>query len=195
MRPCNKRSIRCDNAPAKLRNHAKRRARTGRIDGVGPSTGPAVGGDRLTCGARRPRLSAVPIRVGIDLVAADSVEDSLRAAHGDRYLQRVYTKREIDDCATAAGIDPERLAARFAAKEATLKVLPVGNEGLALTAIEVRREPSGRVHIELSGRAAELAADAGVAELSASLTHEAGFAAAVVIAELHEAGARSPRSV
>jgi holo-[acyl-carrier protein] synthase len=137
----------------------------------------------------------VPIRVGIDLVAADSVQDSLRAAHGDRYLERVYTKREIDDCGTAAGIDPERLAARFAAKEATLKVLPVGNEGLALTAIEVRREPSGRVRIELSGRAAELAADAGVAELSASLTHEAGFAAAVVIAELHEAGARSPRSV
>jgi holo-[acyl-carrier protein] synthase len=137
----------------------------------------------------------VPIRVGIDLVAADSVQDSLRAAHGDRYLERVYTKREIDDCGTAAGIDPERLAARFAAKEATLKVLPVGNEGLALTAIEVRREPSGRVHIELSGRAAELAADAGVAELSASLTHEAGFAAAVVVAELHEARARSPRSV
>jgi phosphopantetheinyl transferase (holo-ACP synthase) len=51
------------------------------------------------------------------------------------------------------------------------------------------------VHIELSGRAAELAADAGVAELSASLTHEAGFAAAVVIAELHEAGARNPPSV
>jgi holo-[acyl-carrier protein] synthase len=131
-------------------------------------------------------VSRVPIRVGIDLVATDSVEQSLRAAHGERYLERVYTAREVADCSTAAGVDPERLAARFAAKEATLKVLPVSDEGFPLTAIEVCREPSGRVHIELSGRAAELATDGGVAELSASITHEAGFAAAVVVAELRE---------
>jgi holo-[acyl-carrier protein] synthase len=137
----------------------------------------------------------VPIRVGIDLVAAESVEASLGAAHGERYLERVYTAREIEDCRTPAGIDPERLAARFAAKEATLKVLPAGNEGLALTAIEVRREPSGRVHVELSGRAAQLATEAGVAELSASLTHEGGFAAAVVVAELRVAPVGGPGSV
>ena len=137
----------------------------------------------------------MPIRVGIDLVAADSVEQSLRAAHGERYLKRVYTEREVEDCRTGSGVDPQRLAARFAAKEATLKVLPVGTEGLALTTIEVCRDPSGRVHIELSGRAAELATDAGVVELAVSLTHEAGFAAAVVIAEVREAGAAGPRSV
>jgi len=129
----------------------------------------------------------VPIRVGIDLVAAASVEQSLRAAHGERYLERVYTEREVEDCRTGAGVDSERLAARFAAKEATLKVLPPRDEGVALTAIEVCREPSGRVHIELSGRAAELATEAGIAELSVSLTHDAGFAAAVVVAELREA--------
>lgn len=123
------------------------------------------------------------IGVGLDLVATDAVEDALRAAHGDRYLERVYTDREIDDCRTAAGIDPERLAARFAAKEATLKVLPAGNEGVALTAIEVVREPSGRVDLKLTGRAAELAADAAVTGLALSLTHEGGFAAAVVVAE------------
>lgn len=128
----------------------------------------------------------MPVRVGIDLVATVSVEEALQAAHGPRYLERVYTEREIADCRTAAGIDPERLAARFAAKEATLKVLPAGNEGLALTAIEVRREPSGRVHVQLSGRAAELATESGVIELAASLTHEGGFAAAVVVAELRE---------
>lgn len=130
----------------------------------------------------------MPIRVGIDLVATDAVEESLQAAHGERYLERVYTDREIEDCQTAAGLDAERLAARFATKEATLKVLPLGNEGLALTAIEVRREPSGRVYVELSGRAAELAADAGVEELATSLTHEGGFAAAVVVAVLRGNG-------
>jgi holo-[acyl-carrier protein] synthase len=137
----------------------------------------------------------VPIRVGIDLVAADAVQESLRAAHGERYLERVYTDREIDDCRTAAGIDPERLAARFAAKEATLKVLPAGDEGLALTTIEVRREPSGRVNVQLSGRAAELATDAGVVDLSLSLTHEAGLAAAVVVAEIRAAGDPGPEAL
>jgi holo-[acyl-carrier protein] synthase len=133
----------------------------------------------------------VPIRVGIDLVAAEEVRETLRTAHGERYLERVYTDRELEDCRTATGIDPERLAARFAAKEATLKVLPLGDEGVALNAIEVRREPSGRVHVELSGRAADLAAEAGIAELSMSLTHQGGFAAAVVVAELRDAGVAS----
>lgn len=125
----------------------------------------------------------MPIRVGLDLVAVGSVQEALRAVHGERYLERVYTQDEAADCETAAGVDPERLASRFAAKEATLKVLAAGDEGVPLTAIAVRREPSGRVHLELSGRAAELAAESGVASLSLSLTHEEGFAAAVVVAE------------
>jgi holo-[acyl-carrier protein] synthase len=125
----------------------------------------------------------MPIRVGLDLVAVDSVEESLQAAHGDRYLERLFTEREVADCRTAAGIDPERLAARFAAKEATLKVLPASDEGVSWRDIEVRRETSGRVHLELRGRAAELATQATIIELSLSLTHEGGFAAAVVVAE------------
>jgi len=141
---------------------------------------------RLTSFLASPTLARVPIRVGIDLVAVSGVQAALEAAHGEHYLERVYTVGELEDCRTPAGVDPERLAARFAAKEATLKVLPIGDEGFALTAIEVRREASGRVHVQLSGRAAQLAADAGVAELAVSLTHEGGFAAAVVVAELRD---------
>jgi holo-[acyl-carrier protein] synthase len=48
--------------------------------------------------------------------------------------------------------------------------------------IEVRRDASGKVHLELHGRAAEVAAAAGIGELALSITHEAGFAAAVVVA-------------
>jgi holo-[acyl-carrier protein] synthase len=123
------------------------------------------------------------IRVGLDLVAVGSIEEALRAAHGDRYLERVYTEEERADCETGAGIDPERLASRFAAKEATLKVLDAGDEGLAFTAIEVCKDSTGRVTLELSGRAEELASGSGITGLSLSLTHEEGFAAAVVVAE------------
>jgi holo-[acyl-carrier protein] synthase len=137
----------------------------------------------LTVILAKPSLSAVAIRVGLDLVAVESIVESLAAPHRDRYLARVYTEREVRDCRTAIGLDAERLAARFAAKEATLKVLPAADTGLSLLAIEVRREPSGRVYLELSGRAAALAAEAGIVDLALSLTHEGGFAAAVVVAD------------
>jgi holo-[acyl-carrier protein] synthase len=122
------------------------------------------------------------IRVGIDLVAVDSIAATLRGEHREHYLQRVYTEREVEDCRGPSGrIEPDRLAARFAAKEATIKALPGAGEEVRLTMIEVRSEPSGQVRLELSGRAAALAEEAGITELAISLTHEAGFAAASVV--------------
>jgi holo-[acyl-carrier protein] synthase len=122
--------------------------------------------------------------VGIDLIAVESVAESVRTL-GDRYLQRVYTEREIDECSIGHGVDFERLAARFAAKEATLKVLRPGrDEGLSLRCIEVQSDAAGWVGIELTDGAAALAAKAGLAHFELSLTHEGGFASAVVVAEV-----------
>ncbi|HEX8754661.1 MAG TPA: holo-ACP synthase [Solirubrobacterales bacterium] len=122
------------------------------------------------------------IRVGLDLVAVESVAASLRGSHREHYLERIYTEREVDDCRGPSGrVEPERLAARFAAKEATIKALPGAGEEVRLTMIEVVSDPDGQVRLELSGRAAELAREAGVEELALSLTHEAGFAAAAVV--------------
>ncbi len=122
------------------------------------------------------------LRVGLDLVAVADVEESLRGAHRAHYLERIYTDAEVDDCRGPSGrVEPERLAARFAAKEATIKALPGAGEEVRLTQIEVRREADGNVAIELSGRAAELLAQAGGGEVAVSLTHEAGIAAATVI--------------
>lgn len=121
------------------------------------------------------------VRVGIDLVSVESVRDSIRM-HAEHYLERIYTEHEVEDCSTADGVDPERLAARFAAKEATLKALRPNNVGIPWHTIEVRRHPGGWVDLELSGPAAALAAQAGVTELALSFAHEGGFATAVVIA-------------
>jgi len=131
----------------------------------------------------------VPFRVGIDLVAVDSVQESL-SLHAERYLERIFTSQEVADSSPAGDLDPERLAGRFAAKEATLKVLRPGrDDGVRLTHIEVRRAADGWVELALSGTAAALAARAGVTDLAVSLTHEAGMASAVVIAEIGD----SPR--
>jgi len=70
------------------------------------------------------------LKVGIDLVLVAAVEDSLRI-HAERYLRRVYTSRELCDCVTSSGApDARRLAARFAAKEATLKLLRDGDQAV-----------------------------------------------------------------
>jgi len=121
------------------------------------------------------------IRVGIDLASVDAVRDSIDA-HAEHYLKRIYTARELADCSTGTGLDHDRLAARFAAKEATLKVLRPDEQGIPWNTIEVRRHASGWVDLELSGPAAALAAEAGVTELALSIAHEQGFATAIVTA-------------
>jgi holo-[acyl-carrier protein] synthase len=123
-------------------------------------------------------------RVGIDLMSIAAVEDSIRV-HAGRYLRRVYTSRELRDCAGAGGApDARRLAARFAAKEAALKVLRTDDEAVPWKAIGVRADRFGRPSIELSGAAEELALRRGIEGLDVSLTHEGPFAAAVVIARV-----------
>ena len=125
--------------------------------------------------------SGTAIRVGSDVLSVQHVAESV-ARFGDRYLQRVYTEHEI---CSAVGSPPERaarLAARFAAKEATIKVLrPVGHQP-DWRSIEVRRHTEGWCTMALSGHAASLAEQAGITDLAVSLTHEADVAAAVVVA-------------
>ncbi len=124
--------------------------------------------------------------MGIDIVSVEAVQESIRV-HADRYLRRIFTEREVADCRTGEGaVEAARLAARFAAKEATLKVLRPGNEGLPLTSIEVVSDPGGWVDLALFGPAAAIARDAGMLAFSVSLTHEGAFAAAVVTAECRE---------
>jgi holo-[acyl-carrier protein] synthase len=123
----------------------------------------------------------VGLRVGIDLVSVELVAEALRD-HGDRYLERVYTAREVEDCRRGTEPAPERLAARFAAKEAAIKVFRPGHRALPWPQIEVRRDPAGWVELSLTGAAEALAAELGVEDLAVSLTHEHSFASAVVVA-------------
>jgi holo-[acyl-carrier protein] synthase len=121
----------------------------------------------------------MPMRVGIDLVTVEEVQRSI-ADHGERYLQRVYTDQELVE----SGRRPDRLAARFAAKEATMKALGRRDEGFGWRSIAVRRGPQGQPSITLEGEVAALARRRGVRALTVSLTHEHDYAAAIVLAEV-----------
>lgn len=122
------------------------------------------------------------MRAGIDLVHVPSVRASLER-FGDRYLHRVYTRGEIAD----AGIDPvrrpERLAARFAAKEAAIKAFGLADTGLAWTDLEVCRRPDGSCTLRLHGAARRAAGELDASAVALSLTHDGDYAAAVLVVD------------
>jgi holo-[acyl-carrier protein] synthase len=122
-------------------------------------------------------------RVGIDLCHTADVEASI-AQFGDRYLTRVFTERELAYANESIPQRAERLAARFAAKEATLKVLRPIDVRPNWRSIEVMRSTHGWCDVSLTETAAAIAKAQGIEHLSLSMSHDAGIATAIVIADV-----------
>ena len=118
--------------------------------------------------------------IGIDLVDVGRFDAALRRR--PRLALRLFTDGERHD----ANNRPERLAARFAAKEAVLKTLGVGLGATPWRSIEVVLSESGAPSVLLHGPAAELAKLAGITTLHLSLTHTSELAAAFVIGTSEE---------
>jgi holo-[acyl-carrier protein] synthase len=103
--------------------------------------------------------------------------------HGRSFLERIFTLSEIAYCERHRDA-VERYAARFAAKEATMKALGTGwGRGVRWRDIEVARKPGGRPTIVLHGVAREHAERMGARNISLSITHSGNFALAEVILE------------
>jgi holo-[acyl-carrier protein] synthase len=128
-----------------------------------------------------PSARSGQLVVGVDVVEVADIAHSV-ATFGDRYVHRIFTPHEIDCCRRPAGYADESLAARFAAKEAVIKVLRPEGPRPEWRSIEVHRTDSGWCGLRLSGLAAVLADQAGIEQLAVSLTHEASWGAAVVVA-------------
>ena len=120
------------------------------------------------------------LRVGIDLVQISRIAASLDA-FGERFLCRIFSADEIAYATSAPARTAERLAVRFAAKEATIKALDLAERGVGWRQIEVRRGANGGCALVLHGEAGEIARASGIDELAVSLSHEGDFATAIVI--------------
>jgi holo-[acyl-carrier protein] synthase len=119
------------------------------------------------------------IRVGIDLVPIPRLEQAI-ARWGSRFLQRVFTAQELQDCRSRGS----SLAARFAAKEAAAKALGTGvMAGIAWVEIEVVSAAGGQPQLRLHGEAQRQALRLGLKEWAVSLSHSGDQALAVVIAQ------------
>jgi len=127
----------------------------------------------------------VIVGIGTDLVDVARFEARLRAVPA--LAKRVLTDREREACAAR----PDSLAARFAAKEAVLKVLGSAlaqrgrqaPSGWSYRDIEVVSAPGRPARLALHGVIAGLAAELGASRWHLSLSHDGGAATAVVLAE------------
>lgn len=129
-------------------------------------------------------MNMSPYRVGIDLVAVQTIEDSIRSL-GKRYLERLFTVHEQAYCCSLQNSRTiaQSFAARFAAKEATIKILRPETAMIDWRTIEILRHPEGYCEIVLYDEAALLAQQRGITTLSLSMSHEADYATAIVIAD------------
>lgn len=116
------------------------------------------------------------LRVGCDITALAPVAQSIER-FGDRYLRRLFTANELRDCDGADRIP--RLAARFAAKEATIKAFAEPDAAYPPRSIEVTLD-AGLPWLVLHGDVAQLAQRQGWREVSLSLSHDDCHAMAMV---------------
>ncbi len=116
------------------------------------------------------------VAVGTDIIEIARIERSCRD-FGERFLKRVYTERERERYRGRMN----ELAARFAAKEATSKVLGTGIVGIRWREMEVLPNRRGKPVLILHGQAAKQARQLGLNHFSVSLTHSRTDAMAFVV--------------
>ena len=121
--------------------------------------------------------------LGMDLARIDRMDEVLER-RGGRFTARVFTDGEVAYCERRASRRAQHYAGRFAVKEAVMKALGTGwARGVRWRDIEVVRASGSAPTVVLHGVAARIAAGKGIARIHITITHDAGIAAAVAVAE------------
>jgi holo-[acyl-carrier protein] synthase len=121
------------------------------------------------------------IGIGTDVVECLRIGRMVER-HGELFLTRVYTEREIRYCQERKRAT-EHFAGRWAAKEAVLKCLGTGwRRGIAWTDLEVRNDAAGKPHLLLCGAAKEIAQSLRIGDILISISHCRAYAIAYAVA-------------
>jgi len=113
---------------------------------------------------------------GIDIIEITRIKKAI-ARWGEAFLYRVYTDSELKLYRKS----PSSLAARFACKEAIMKLLGTGRKGINWLEIETLSHPSGKPSVNLYGKAQSEANKLGVKEIAVSLSRSKEYAIASVV--------------
>ena len=118
---------------------------------------------------------------GIDLIECKRIRNVWQR-HGDRLTDRLLTKTELEYVRKFTKEVVPRMAGRFAAKEAILKVLGTGYRGkITWQDMEITNDGNGRPHVALFGECKRIADELGITEITVSITHTENYAAATAI--------------
>lgn len=117
------------------------------------------------------------LTTGVDIIEIERIARTF-ARFDARFLNRIYTLPEQQYCRRRV----ERLAGRFAAKEAVSKALGIGIRSIRWRDIEVLPDRRGKPEVYLHGRAEEVAARLGLAGFAISISHSRELAIAYVVA-------------
>ncbi|GAC1450573.1 MAG: holo-ACP synthase [Isosphaeraceae bacterium] len=119
--------------------------------------------------------------IGTDIVECPRIGKMIQR-HGELFLRRVYTEREIRYC-QARKHATEHFAGRWAAKEAILKAIGTGwSREIAWTDLEVRNAFSGAPQVLICGGAKEAAQKRGIGDILISISHCRTYATAYALA-------------
>ena len=118
---------------------------------------------------------------GIDIIEIDRIRRAV-SRWGEGFLFRVFTPAELDR-RSASPAGAERLAGRFAAKEAVMKALGHGRPGVGWREIEITVDPRGTPGVRLTGRAAAVADRLGIRAWRLAISHTRMLAIAQALAE------------
>ena len=122
------------------------------------------------------------VGTGVDIAEVKRIQAAVNR-FGERFLKRVFTPAELRYCMAKPNA-AERLAARFAAKEAGMKAIGTGLRlGVTWQDVEVLRMPGQRPVLQFHGKAAEFAARLGCKRTHLSLSHTKEQAIAHLILE------------
>jgi holo-[acyl-carrier protein] synthase len=123
------------------------------------------------------------VGIGTDIVECLRIGRMIEQ-HGELFLRRVYTEREIRYC-QARKHATEHFAGRWAAKEAILKCLGSGWRGLPLTEMEIRNDATGQPRVHMCGAAKDLAQSLRISDILISIAHCRAYATAYALAVRH----------
>lgn len=122
------------------------------------------------------------VGIGVDLVDIARVQKLLER-YGARFLKRVFTDAEAR-YAMESAVPAERLAGRFAVKEAVMKAFGTGkSQGILWRDVETVRGPKGKPVVQLHGQAVRWAKWKGGGNIHVSIAHDGGKAMGFVILE------------
>ncbi len=122
------------------------------------------------------------VGIGVDIVEVGRVKELL-ARYRDRFVRRVFTEAEARYAGKSVR-EAERLAGRFAAKEAVLKAFGTGkSHGILWRDVETVRGAMGKPEVRLYGKALNYMKELGGNRIHVSITHDGGKAVAFVIIE------------